>query len=471
MQNLEYEPAANLQPPVDSNRSSDLDWLFTTASQIHQSDTLKALLDTTVTEVRQHFQADRVLVYRFQTEAQGIVVAEAMAHGYTPSLGHGLPALTFGAEKSVDYRQQSFVTFADGAQPALNPYQRQLLEKFQVKASLGLPIVMADQVWGLLVVQHCDAPRQWTEAETSQLYQIVTELRLTLQPVAAREQLQTEARQKKTLFRMIEDIRQAEDLDTLFQTATRSVLKLLACDRASIYRFNADWTGDYVAEAGGEITLSSIGSRLVSDPMDTLELGRYSNHETQVVNDVYQAGEDLAEVWEALGVKAYVSVPIFSQGKLWGLLTLYQTAETRIWRPFEISLLQQLSLCLGGALKQVETVVQLQTKTHQLTQIAHQESLVTKVIERIRKSPDLSAIFNITAREIRQFLNVDRVAIFKFDMDYSNGKTIAEDVRSGYTSALEVEVIDHCFSQGFAEEYRQGRICAIPDIYHLHSAG
>jgi methyl-accepting chemotaxis protein PixJ len=111
--------------------------------------------------------------------------------------------------------------------------------------------------------------------------------------------------------------------------------------------------------------------------------------------------------------------------------------------------------------------MQVQQLSEQLTQTAQREQLVIKIVERVRQSLDLQQTFRTTAREIRNFLEVDRVAIFKFDAEsgYREGETIAEDVQPGYVSALSVKVVDHCFSENFAEMYRQGRVWATADIY------
>jgi hypothetical protein len=81
-----------------SESQSVLEWLSRLTSQMHQADTIDALLETTVIEVRQLLRVDRALTYRFQTEKQGVVLAESLAEGYTPSLGEALPAIAFGGE-------------------------------------------------------------------------------------------------------------------------------------------------------------------------------------------------------------------------------------------------------------------------------------------------------------------------------------------------------------------------------------
>jgi methyl-accepting chemotaxis protein PixJ len=472
MQDLKFRPEHDSTIPseidadglVARNDTSDLQWLLAATTQMHQAETVETLFNATVAEVRQHFQADRVLLYCFQGAERGLVVAESMAEGYTPTQGQELPAIAFGAENSLDYQQRSYVVLTNASPTDLSPYQAQLLEQFQIKSSVSLPILIERQVWGLLVVQQCSAPRHWTNTDITQLYQMVMELRLNLQPVEARERLHRQSKLEKSLARLAADLSQSTDVAALVQMAARSARHLLKCDRATIYRFNQDGSGEYVAEAKAEEALSLLDQPMGPQLIDETTLEQYQRHAASVVNEMTEGTPETTESLEALEIRAYLSVPIFREGQLWGLLTTYQTAAYA-WQPFEISLLQQLSLCCGMALKQIETAAKLQTMTGKIAQITEQESLVTKVIERIRRSPDLQTIFTTTAQEIRHFLKSDRVAIFKFNAGYSDGQMIAESVQAGYTSALEKPVTDHCFSESMAERYRQGRIGAIANIY------
>ncbi len=86
--------------------------------------------------------------------------------------------------------------------------------------------------------------------------------------------------------------------------------------------------------------------------------------------------------------------------------------------------------------------------------------------QRIRQSLDLATIFNTAVEEIRQLINVDRVAIFKFDPDinFNNGEFVSESVVGGFKSALETKIHDHCFDEQYAIYYQQGRMQVVDDI-------
>ncbi|MGG6268724.1 GAF domain-containing protein [Leptolyngbya sp. AN03gr2] len=477
----EFDPMQKLNSSQSTPQRSDsshshsdtpLPWLFRGVNRMQQAETKDELLLITVAEIQQYLNADRVLIYQFQGEHQGQVVAEAIVDGFTPSLNEALPVITFGAATRRDYQQRPFLALK-AASTQLSPYQSQLLDRFQVKTSLSLPLVLDQEIWGLLVVQQCDRPREWELFEINQLQCINQELRLNLQPVEARAQKQNQVEQDRIIAKVIHKIHQATDVKSVFQTTTQAVRQQLKCDRVAVFRFEADWSGKFVSESAGKNWVQLVGLNLETAWSDThlqeTQGGRYRHHETFAIDDIYQAG--LApchiEILEGFEARAQAIAPIFQGEKLWGLLAAYQNSGPRHWTPNEVNLLVQVGRQFGLALQQAEYLDQLRAQSEQLAKTAERERVIAKTVDRIRQSLDMQATLKTTVREVRSFLQVDRVAIFRFrpDSQYTVGETIAEDVTPGFVTALSVRVEDHCFSEGFAAQYRQGRVFAVADIY------
>jgi PAS domain S-box-containing protein len=89
------------------------------------------------------------------------------------------------------------------------------------------------------------------------------------------------------------------------------------------------------------------------------------------------------------------------------------------------------------------------------------------VIGKIRESLDLETIFKTTASEVRQLLNADRVAVYRFipESDWNDGEVVSEDVLPQYSPSLGAKVHDHCFGEQFAANYAKGYVQAVTDIY------
>ena len=445
--------------------------LLAVVEQMRQASDVDTLLKTTVTQVRQQLQVERAIIYRFQDKDRGVVLAESLVSGYTPSLGETIAALMFGASEDSAYLQQQVLAIDDIYQLNLSPYQIQIMERFQVTASVSLPIVIAGEVWGLLVVQQCSGLRQWQENEMSLLYQIVTELTINLQPVEFRAQLQSVTKQQKVLARVIEKIQRSPDISTIFRTATQELRSLLKADRVAIYRFNPDWSGEFVAEsvAAGWVSVIEAqeyeeilkADRISSDRCMLKNLAAYSTPDTDTylqetkgggyargekfksVDDVYAAGFSpcYLESLEKYQARAYIIVPIFQDTKLWGLLGAYQNSGPRYWEESEINIVMQLSNPLAIALQQAQIRDRLQLKVEQIAKAAELESTIVRITNKIRQSLDIGSIFRTTTQELRQMLKADRVVLYRFNPDWS-GEFVAESVAPGWLALLKEQEQD-----------------------------
>ncbi len=163
--------------------------------RIRQSLELSEILAITVTEVRQFLNTDRVKIYQFHPDQSGEVVAESIQQQRLPQLlGHNFPAedipvaarelfLTQRLRSIVDVKLQQIGAspmIGNGSQitPELkfrpvDPCHIDYLTAMGVQASLVVPILDSERLWGLLVSHH-STPRPISEQEL-QVIQLVAD--------------------------------------------------------------------------------------------------------------------------------------------------------------------------------------------------------------------------------------------------------------------------------------------------------
>jgi methyl-accepting chemotaxis protein PixJ len=496
VQQLQTQFQANLAKTCEQNYKHQRQLLFSILNQMRQAPNIDALLRSAVTEVRKLLQVDRVLVYRFQSEKQGTVIGESMVSGYTPMLGEYLPVIAFGGENRCDYQQKQVVVVDDVYEKIFSVYQLQLLQQFQVKASLSLPIVIDGLVWGLLVVQQCSKSRVWQESEVSFLDQIINELRLNLQTVEYDIRRQEQAKQEKVLAQILEKIPPSTEASITLGNITQELRKFLQADRVAIYRFYPDWSGEFIAEAVASGWISLIeeqnqdgnlksGYSIASDRCLVRMLGNPAARTTDTylkdtqgevfvknkgvmrVNDIYTAGfsECYLKVQEKYQTRAYIIVPIFEGEQVWGLLAAYQNSEPRRWHDSEVALLTLVSSRLSAILLQAEAAAQLKQKSEQLA--AEREQAIANVIERIRQPSDINTILKMTTYEVRNLLKAERVVVYRFEPDWS-GEFVAESVVSGWTSLMQEQIDNPILQENISEcsaKILGGGAAAIADTY------
>ncbi len=105
---------------------------------------------------------------------------------------------------------------------------------------------------------------------------------------------------------------------------------------------------------------------------------------------------------------------------------------------------------------------QLQLK-RQIARQQEQQYLVNSIALRIRESLRLEQVLQRTVEEVREFLQTDRVLIYKFLPDFS-GVMVAESVLPTYRVCLNLQVEDVCFGENYLQPYCQGRVFVASDI-------
>jgi methyl-accepting chemotaxis protein PixJ len=452
-------------------------------AQLQGADTLSDLLELGTIHVQRYLNADRVLIYRFDTDStlvlrrdpQGMVVAETLQRGWTPTLGETLPPMCFGRDRPQDYERSPMVSLPDIRTLNLTPYQRQLLERFQVQASLTIPILLGSSIWGLLVAHQCASARQWTEVEMTLLNQLSIYLTARLQEYDFSDRLRQQTEADRTISQIIERIRQSSDLDTIFKTTVREVRRLMGADRVGVFQFYPDAgydDGEFVAEDVQSGYPSAVAAKIHDHCFGSQYAAQYASGRIQAVADIYNANfsDCHISVLSQFEVRANLIVPLLQNNQLWGLLCVHQCSAPREWQDEDLELAKRIATQFTIALQQAQTVAQLRQQSEKAVEAQSRDRAVLQIIERIRQSLDLDNIFKTTVREIRRLLEADRVGVFQFypDAGYDDGEFVAEDVQSGYPSAVAAKIHDHCFGSQYADKYADGRIQAVADI---HNAG
>lgn len=158
------------------------------------------IFDTAVQKIRQAIKSDRVVVYSFNQQWQGTVIAESLANGFPRALGAKIDDPCFADRYVEKYRQGRVQATKDIYKAGLTECHIRQLEPFAVKANLVAPILQAGKLLGLLIAHQCSASRAWQQAEIDLFSQFATQVGLALdrsnlleQQKSAKELLQRRA--------------------------------------------------------------------------------------------------------------------------------------------------------------------------------------------------------------------------------------------------------------------------------------
>lgn len=395
----------------------------TIAGRIHQSLNLKEILNTTVAEVRQFLECDRVLIFRLHADGSGVVVVESVGSEWIPISGTVINDRYLAQSYIQLYQQGRIQAIEDIETASLAPCHRDLLAQFQVRANLVVPIVHEEQLWGLLVAQQCSAPRQWQTLEIDLLKSLSTQAAIAIQQSELYQQAQAEILQRQQTEEALRQqfqrerligaiagrIRRSLKLEKILNATVAEVRQVLQTDRVIIFRFQPNWSVNVVVESVASSSFSILGKNIYDPCFEQEYVLPYKQGRIMAVEDIYTANLDPChlDLLANLQVRANLIVPIVSNNQLWGLLVAHHCCEPRQWQSWEIDLLSALAAQAAIAIQHSQLYEQ--AKSHFL-----QEQLLNQLTQAIRSSLDLETIFATAVREIGSLLEVDYAHIVQY---------------------------------------------------------
>jgi signal transduction histidine kinase/CheY-like chemotaxis protein len=160
------------------------------ALQISHLIELPQILQTAVDGARELLGCDRTVIYQLLPNLSGVIVAEAVLPKWSKSLGSEIEDNCLQGEQSIQvekYLQGHKMVVADIEATNLTDCHVQMLQRFQVKAILAVPILFLvppanePSVWGLLISHHCKTVHEWQVDELNLLDELSIQMAIGIQ--------------------------------------------------------------------------------------------------------------------------------------------------------------------------------------------------------------------------------------------------------------------------------------------------
>ncbi|MBP5971436.1 response regulator [Brasilonema sp. CT11] len=207
--------------------------------RMRQTLEIDQIFSATTQELRQVLSCDRVLVYRFHPDWSGEIISESVAEGWKAliRLQNNQSQLTQVAVNQIDcvikeleedldqIIQDTYLYDTQGGdfhsgtnyrcvpdiyKSGFDSCYVELLEQFQARAYIIVPILSSNQLWGLLATYENSAPRQWKEAEIKIVLQIGAQLGVAIQQAQLLAQTQKQSSELKQAKEVADKANQAK---------------------------------------------------------------------------------------------------------------------------------------------------------------------------------------------------------------------------------------------------------------------
>ena len=349
------------------------------ALRIRESLDLNLILDRTAVEIRQFIQTDRVLIYRFEPDLSGVIVAESAEDSAEHISGLKIEDPCFSIEHVAKYREGQIQVIKNVKTACLDSCYQELLDSLGVKANLVVPIIANDRVWGLLIVHHCQSPRQWLNQEIELLKQLSIQVGIAVQQAELYQQvksfnsyLEQKAKQRtaelqttlefESLVRKItEKVRDSLDEPQILQTVAREIGEVLNIERCKIELYNSDRT------------IATVAYEYTTEPPNCQGVEREIKNFAELYSQLLQKRatqfvEKIPELSPIDTQATRLACPIFDDAGILGNLWLLRPKE-EFFQQYEISLVEQVASQCAIAIRQARLYKQSQEQLQELSQL------------------------------------------------------------------------------------------------------
>lgn len=403
---------------------------------------------------------DRAIVYTFDANWHGTVTAESAAPGVTPSLGHQIVDTCMKETKGGLYRNGRVYVVNDVTQAGLSECHLNLLEKYQVKAKMVVPILKDDQLLGLLIAHQCDRTRVWQPEEIDFFVQLASLMALRISQKNFLQQ-RAKARQVSSFSQVALRIRQSLDPDQIFNTAVAEIQQVLNVDRVLICRLDSSLKdGIVIAESVLSDCPKMLGLKLADIGIAPRHLEQFTSgyaHPIEHLREDAEQNQTNSVLTTRYRVKASLVAPIQTSDRFLGIIIAHQCSAGSSWEESAIDLFGDLATQVGLALEQA-------TLLKSVTNEAKRTQFLADFTARIRQSLNPQDIFSISVDEVRTILEADRVLIYRFHPDARSGEITSQAVASDWMPAQEPLITQLVQLEKF-QEYKAGILWVAHDIY------
>ncbi|MDJ0708135.1 MAG: GAF domain-containing protein [Leptolyngbyaceae cyanobacterium MO_188.B28] len=214
------------------------------AQYILKSPDIEQLLNKTAYEIRRFLKADRLLFYSLESGEEG-VIAESLKKNRISLKQATLKEMGVSSAAISQCAKGDVKIIEDIRQAHLSSVLVARMEALEIKASLVIPIMQGERLWGLILAHRCRQARQWTPWEVESLKELATQIGSTIRQAKLYQQVQQlntdlerEVQQRTTqlqialdfeatLKRITDRVRDSLDENQILQTAVKELTEAL----------------------------------------------------------------------------------------------------------------------------------------------------------------------------------------------------------------------------------------------------
>src|SRR5215813_10009175 len=209
------------------------------ASKLPTSINLDSFLQVIVAELGRMMEVDRCDVIKLTPEGELRVSHEwRVSDEVRSSLDARIPVDVQTLSQYLDVRQP--IKLDDTSSPELDHKVRFFAKSLGTRSLLVVPVVLDDEVLGLIGLHHTRAPRHWSDEEVAFLVSIATQLAIAYQFTRIYTDKKREAETTQALLEIANELNARSDFGEVTSAVLERTLSLVGADYCALGVLDAD---------------------------------------------------------------------------------------------------------------------------------------------------------------------------------------------------------------------------------------
>jgi two-component system response regulator AtoC len=328
------------------------------AANLPTSINLDSFLNVIVSELGRMMEVDRCDIIKLTPEGGLRVSHEWRASDDVPSsLDVRIPVDAATLSAHLDVKKP--IRLDDTSSPELDHKVRFFARSLGTRSLLVVPVVLDEEVLGLIGLHHTRAPRHWSDEEVAFLVSIATQLAIAYQYTRIYTDKKREAETTKALLEIANALNARSDFGEVTSAVLERAVSLVGADYSALGVLDSDEKSISLAafKAAPQATTDNVRG-LIEAHGQSLDITEYP-----AMVEVLSQGKTLKlletdlplplrAIFNAtLGGRAALVAPVRIAGHTFGLLGLVWSEQRDQFKDHEIALVEGIADQIGTALE------------------------------------------------------------------------------------------------------------------------
>lgn len=270
--------------------------------------------------------------------------------------------------------------------PRISEFDKAIYTAANIKSVLFIPLEVQKECLAMLALYHCGSPHQWSKDELDLIELASDQAAIVSSRARAYDRIQELAKREALLNTITSTIRSSLDPQKIFASITQQLGQALNTESCALSLWTEE---DHYLRCVGLHLLDpnevinnpnnpnggTLPQSIVNISVNPVFLALIESKQPVAITDLHENPEwNLIDLPLRSIARSLLIVPLLSDGKIIGSISMRQNKEPRQWQPEEISLVQAVAAQAAIAVQQANLFQKTRQQAQQLLELDRQKT-------------------------------------------------------------------------------------------------